>query len=240
MADPTVAQRLDGIRDRIEAACARAGRSVDEVRLVAVSKRIDPGLVVEACRAGQWDLGENRIPEAIDRQPELANLLDQAGLPSEKLRWHFIGHLQSNKAGKAAGRFHLLHSVDSYKLADKLSRLAVEEGRTESILLEINISGEAQKQGLAPEDVSETVARISPLPGLVVRGLMGMARYGAAEKELRAGFASLRRLNEDARVSAGLDMPELSMGMSGDFEAAIAEGSTLVRIGGAIFGPRTF
>jgi len=240
MADPTVASRLDRVRDRIATACARAGRSTDEVRLVAVSKRIDPALVVEACRAGQWDLGENRIPEALDRQPELARLLDEAGLPADHLRWHFIGHLQSNKAGKAAGRFHLLHSVDKVKLAAKLSKLAVAAGRTESILLEVNISGEAQKQGLDPEGVSEAVTPISALPGLDLRGLMGMARYGAPEVELRAGFASLRRLAEEARASAGVELPELSMGMSGDFEAAIAEGSTLVRIGGAIFGPRPY
>ena len=240
MADPTVASHLDRVRDRIATACARAGRSPDEVRLVAVSKRIDPALVVEACRAGQWDLGENRIPEALDRQPELARLLDEAGLPADQVRWHFIGHLQSNKAGKAAGRFHLLHSVDSVKLAAKLSNLAVAAGRTESILLEVNISGEVQKQGLVPEEVSEAVNRISALPGLDLRGLMGMARYGAPERDLRAGFAALRRLGEDARASAGLELPELSMGMSGDFEAAIAEGSTLVRIGGAIFGPRPY
>ncbi len=240
MADPTVASRLDWVRDRIATACARAGRSPDEVRLVAVSKRIDPALVVEVCRAGQWDLGENRIPEALDRQPELARLLDEAGLPADQVRWHFIGHLQSNKAGKAAGRFHLLHSVDSVKLAAKLSNLAVAAGRTESILLEVNISGEVQKQGLVPEEVSEAVNRISALPGLDLCGLMGMARYGAPERDLRAGFAALRRLGEDARASAGLELPELSMGMSGDFEAAIAEGSTLVRIGGAIFGPRPY
>jgi len=238
MADPTVASRLDRVRDRIAAACARAGRSADEVKLVAVSKRIALPHVVEACRAGQWDLGENRIPEAVDRQPELVRLLDEAGLPADRLRWHFIGHLQSNKAGKAAGRFHMIHSVDSVSLAEKLSRLAVEIGRTESILLEINISGEAQKQGLAPGEVSGAAARICALPGVDLRGLMGMARYGAPEKELRAGFAYLRRLSEDAGSSAGRQLPELSMGMSGDFEAAIIEGSTLVRIGGAIFGPR--
>jgi pyridoxal phosphate enzyme (YggS family) len=240
MADPTVASRLDQVRDRIATACARAGRSTDEVRLVAVSKRIDLPHVVEACQSGQWDLGENRIPEAVDRQLEMARLLDEAGLPADRLRWHFIGHLQSNKAGKAAGRFHLIHSVDSVSLADKLSRLADESGQTESILLEVNISGENQKQGLDSEEVSEAVVRIGALPGLDLCGLMGMARYGAPEKELRAGFASLRRLAEDARVSAGRKLPELSMGMSGDFEAAIAEGSTLVRIGGAIFGSRQY
>lgn len=239
MADQPVAERLARVRDRIAEACNHAGRPPEGVRLVAVSKRIALPLVVDACRAGQWDLGENRVVEAVDRQPEMARLLTEAGLQAERLRWHFIGHLQSNKAGKAAGRFHMLHSVDSLKLAEKLSRLAVDEGRTETILLEINISGEAQKQGLAPGESGDIAAAIGSLPGLDLRGLMGMAKYGSSESELRTCFASLRLLAEDARSATGLALPELSMGMSGDFEAAIAEGSTLVRIGGAIFGPRT-
>ncbi len=238
MADPTVAERLFGVRERIAAACALTGRPEDAVRLVAVSKKIPLPMVVEACRAGQWDLGENRIPEAVDRQSELARLLTEAGLPSDRVRWHFIGHLQSNKAGKAAGRFHMLHSVDSVKLAEKLSRLASEAGHTETVLLEVNISGETQKKGLAPEEVGDAVALIDGLPGLDTRGLMGMGRFGAPENELRDGFSLLRRLAEAARSATGLALPELSMGMSGDFEAAIAEGSTLVRVGGAIFGPR--
>ncbi len=238
MADHPVAERLAQVRDRIAEACNKAGRPSDAVRLVAVSKRIALPLVVEACRAGQWDLGENRVVEAVDRQPELARLLTDAGLQAERLRWHFIGHLQSNKAGKAAGRFCMLHSVDSVKLGEKLSRLAVDEGRTETVLLEINISGEAQKQGLAPAEACEVAARMASLPGLDLRGLMGMAKYGSSDSELRTSFASLRLLAEDARTATGLALPELSMGMSGDFEAAITEGSTLVRIGGAIFGPR--
>jgi len=238
MADWAVAERLDGIRERITRACALAGRPEDAVQLVAVSKKISLPLVVAACRAGQWDLGENRIPEAVDRQPELALLLTEAGLPADRVRWHFIGHLQSNKAGKAAGRFHMLHSVDSVRLAEKLSRLAVEAGHTEAVLLEVNISGETQKSGFSLTEAGDAVARITELPGLELRGLMGMGRYGADEAELRAGFSSLRILAESARSVTGLPMPELSMGMSGDFEAAIAEGSTMIRVGGAIFGPR--
>jgi len=238
MAERRVAERLAQVRDRIAQACVRAGRPEDAVALVAVSKRIPLPLVVEACRAGQWDLGENRVPEALERQPELARLLEAAGLPAGGVRWHFIGHLQSNKAGKAAGRFHMLHGVDSVRLAEKMSRLAAEAGRTETILLEVNISGEAQKGGVPAAAAAEAAAVIAALPGLDLRGLMGMGRYGAPEKELRTGFASLRLLAEGIRAAGGPDLPELSMGMSGDFEAAIAEGSTLVRIGGAIFGPR--
>lgn len=238
MAAVTVAERLDEIRHRMARACAANGRSEDEVRLVAVSKRIPLPLVVEACAAGQWDLGENRIPEALERQDELAVQLGRAGLAADKVRWHFIGHLQGNKAGKAAGRFYLVHSVDSVKLAEKLSGLAVARGADERILLEVNISGEDQKHGLAAGSVVESAARIAGLPGLELLGLMGMGRYGADQVELRNGFSSLRSLAEKARAVTGRPLPELSMGMSDDFEAAIAEGSTLVRIGGAIFGPR--
>jgi pyridoxal phosphate enzyme (YggS family) len=238
MAAVTVAERLDEVRARIMKACVRAGRPEDSVKLVAVSKKIPLPLVIEACRAGQWELGENRIPEAVDRRPELERLLAAEGLSADRVHWHFIGHLQSNKAGKAAGRFHLLHSIDSVKLAEKLSRLAVDAGHTERVLLEINISGEGQKTGLDRELGLEAASLIAALPGLDLQGLMGMGRYGACDTELRAGFALLRTLAEEVRQGTGLPLPELSMGMSGDFEAAIAEGSTLVRVGGAIFGPR--
>lgn len=239
MTGATVTQRLEVIRERIDAACRSAGRSVDEVKLVAVSKRIALPLIVECCAAGQWHLGENRVDEAVDRQQTLPVLLREAGLDPADLSWHFIGHLQGNKAIKATGRFDMFHGVHSAKLAGRLARLAEAEGRTERILLEVNISQEEQKHGVAPDQTVELVAQAKALPGLEVLGLMGMARHGADEVELRRTFASLRRLAEDARSASGLPLPELSMGMSGDFEAAVAEGSTLVRIGGALFGPRT-
>lgn len=238
--DPaTVSANLDAVRGRIAAACARAGRPADGVRLVAVSKRIADELVVAACAAGQWDLGENRIQDALPRQEEIAALLRARGLDPASLRWHFIGHLQSNKARRAQGRFVLLHGVDSLQLAARLSRLAAEAGGRERMLLEVNISGEAQKHGLAPADVPAAVAAVAGLPGAALEGLMGMARFGAPEAELRASFATLRRLAEAARADSGLPLPELSMGMSDDFEAAVAEGATIVRVGGAIFGPRS-
>jgi len=240
MTGATVTQRLEVIRERIDAACRSAGRSADGVRLVAVSKRIALPLVVEACAAGQWDLGENRVDEALDRQAALPNLLREAGLDPANLRWHFIGHLQGNKAGKAAGRFGLFHGIHSAKLAGKLARLAADDGRTEHVLLEVNISGEAQKHGVPPDQALTLLTEVASLPCLEVQGFMGMARFGAREAELREGFASLRRLAETARAETSLPLPELSMGMSGDFEAAVAEGATLVRVGGAIFGPREY
>lgn len=235
----SIAQRLESIRERMAAACVRSGRLERDVQLVAVSKRIDPLLVLEACRAGQWELGENRIPDALDRQQELATLLESHGLPSDRLQWHFIGHLQSRKVAVAGGRFCLLHGVDSLKLARKLDALAQSQGRRESILLEVNAGREMQKNGLDPEQTVDVAAELANLPGLDLQGMMTMAPFGASEKVLRETFALLRALNEDARRQTGLPLPQLSMGMSGDFEGAIAEGSTMIRVGGAIFGPRT-
>jgi len=239
METSSIAQRLDSIRTRMADACARAGRQADEVRLVAVTKRIDLPLVLEACRAGQWDLGENRIPDALDRQGELKALLESHDLPGDNLRWHFIGHLQSRKVKMAGGRFCLLHGVDSLKLARKLDVLAQSQGRREIILLEVNAGKELQKDGLDPDQAVDVASEVASLPGLDLQGMMTMAPYGASEKILRETFARLRNLNEKARRETGLSLPQLSMGMSGDFEAAILEGSTLIRVGGAIFGPRT-
>ncbi|MGD9547570.1 MAG: YggS family pyridoxal phosphate-dependent enzyme [Candidatus Krumholzibacteriia bacterium] len=236
---PSVRDNVARVKERIAAVCARHGRDPASVRLVAVTKKIPLPLVVEGCRCGLRDLGENRIPDALDRIPALPPLLAAAGLDPDLVRWHFIGHLQRNKAAKAAGRFVLLHGVDSLDLAGRLGGRARAEGRSERVLLEVNISGEDQKNGIAPVIAVETVAAAAEIPGLEILGLMGMARYDAPEPELHASFALLRALADKARSATGLPLPELSMGMSGDFEAAIAEGATLVRIGTALFGPRT-
>ena len=233
-----VAANLAEVRRRIADACTRAGRATQDVRLVAVSKRIDLDLVVEACRAGQWDLGENRVVEALERQTELAGRLRDGGLDADRVVWHFIGHLQRNKAGKAAGRFALLHGLDSLDLAEKLATRAESDGRREPVLVEVNLTGEDRKNGVPEDRAVDFVARLAERPGLEARGLMGMARYGADERELHATFAGLRGLVEQARQATGLPLPELSMGMSGDFEIAVEEGATLVRVGTAIFGVR--
>lgn len=238
MAQAATRERLQIVLERMAAACDRAGRAADEVRLVAVSKRIATDLVVEACRAGQWDLGENRLPDALDRRAELEAALRQAGLEPARLRWHFIGHLQSRKARLTTGHFVLLHGVDSLKLARKLGGLAHASGSRQAILLEVNAGQEAQKDGLDPEEAVDVAAEVAALPGLDLQGMMTMAPHGADEAILRSVFARLRLLNEEARRQTGLPLPHLSMGMSGDFEQAIAEGATLVRVGSAIFGPR--
>ncbi len=239
MTDAVVAERLARVRDRIAAACLRHGRAREAVRLVAVAKRIPLSLVAAACAAGQRDLGENRIADALERMQALPGILTARGINPETPVWHFIGHLQRNKARRAAGRFRLLQGVDSLELAERLSGYASGENRREAVLLEVNISGEPQKNGVAPEDALVLAEKFAGLPGLDLRGMMGMASFGDDERGQRRSFALLRDLNAEAAAATGLELPILSMGMSGDFEAAIAEGSTLVRIGTAIFGPRS-
>jgi len=238
MTEIRVTDNLAAVRQRMDAACIQAGRSTDSVRLVAVSKRIDLDLVADAVAAGQRLLGENRVEEALARQGDLITRLADRGVTEAAVSWHFIGHLQRNKANKAAGRFDLLHGVESPALAEKLSARAVAENRREPVLLEIGVAGEAQKNGIALAEAPRLIEQMSALPGLDVRGLMTMAPYGADDTVLHETFGGLRRLCEAARLRTGLPLPELSMGMSGDFEIAIAEGATLVRVGSAIFGPR--
>ncbi len=232
-----VAGNLARVRERIEAARARAGRR-DPVTLVAVTKTVPLSAVAAACAAGQRDLGENRLQEALARQAELPPLLVAAGLPPDLPRWHCIGHIQGNKARLAAGAFALLHAVDSWPLAQRLDAAAAARGARQAILLEVNLTREAQKFGAAPAEVADLAARLPTLPHLELQGLMAMARFDAEPAELHATFAGLRRLAEEARRASGLALPHLSMGMSADFEIAVEEGATLVRVGTAIFGER--
>jgi len=230
-----IAANLERIHAQLADACAEAGRPADSVRLVAVSKRVPLDLVAAAVEAGQLDLGENRLQDALPRQEELAARL---GADTPPLRWHFIGHLQRNKAGKAAGRFALIHGVHSVELAERLDRKALELAVVQPVLLQVNVTREPQKDGLAPEALVDVACQVAVLPGLELRGLMAMAREAAPEAELRQTFAEVRELRDHARQACGLPLPELSLGMSDDFPAAIHEGATLVRIGTAIFGPR--
>ncbi|MBU1072338.1 YggS family pyridoxal phosphate-dependent enzyme [bacterium] len=233
-----VAENMAHLADGVATACARAGRSAAGVAVVAVTKRIPLPLVVDACRAGQVCLGENRIQDALPRQGELAELLRGAGVGDLRFAWHFIGNLQGNKVRKAVGRFELLHAVDSLRLAERISDVAAEGSLTQPVLLEVNVGAEPQKHGLNRREALDAAVAASGLPGLALRGFMCMARFGAPESELRRTFAALRGLADEAREASGLPLPELSMGMSDDFEAAIAEGSTMIRVGTAIFGPR--
>ncbi len=161
----STADKLAAVRDRMAAACARAGRPEDEVRLVAISKRIELRKVVDAVKAGQIDFGENRIPDAIDRQPQLARLLEAEGLDPDAVRWHFVDHLQRNKATKAAGAFTLLHALHGADLARRLHRsLEGADRRPQSVLIQVKLSGEEQKQGIDAEELPELIDLIGELP----------------------------------------------------------------------------
>lgn len=223
---PGLAERLAEIRDRIRHHQARSGWS-HPVRIVAVTKTHGPEAVRAAVAAGLADVGENRVQEALAKQEQLPDL---------PARWHLIGSLQRNKARHAAGRFVLIHSVDREDLVAELSR-RVAPGDRQAVLVEVNCSGEPQKSGVAPEGLAALVDRIVGSPALELRGLMTMAALTADEGVQRATFARLRELRERIQ-EAGHPLPELSMGMSGDFAAAVEEGATMVRLGTLLFGER--
>jgi len=235
MATVDVAANLERVRESLAAACAASGRPADTVRLVAVTKRVPLALVCAAVRAGQLDLGENRLHEALPRQDELRAALGEV---AAAVRWHFVGHLQRNKANKAAGTFSLIHGVHAAELAVRLDRRAGALGTVQPVLLQVNITREPQKDGLAPEQLVDVACAVAQLGQLELRGLMAMAREDAPEPELRRTFAAVRELRDQAAVACGLPLPDLSLGMSDDYPAAIREGATLVRIGTAIFGER--
>jgi PLP dependent protein len=220
-----VAENLIGIRERIAAAAERAGRRPEEIRLVAVTKTQPVERIREAIEAGATEIGENYVQEA---EAKLAQL-------EGRFTRHLIGHLQRNKAGKAAALFDLVHTVDSVELAEALGRRAAGLGRTLDVLIEVNAAGEASKTGVAPERAPELAEGVAGVPGLRLCGVMGMGPLTDDERAVRRCFQQLHRIYND--------FPEahrqvLSMGMSGDFELAIVEGSNLVRIGTGIFGAR--
>ena len=218
----SIAERLATVRERIEAACCRAGRSPDEVTLVGITKGFPADVVAEAVAAGLADAGENRVQEAAEKIEALAAM-------GVRPRWHLVGHLQTNKAKTALDLFAIIHSVDSLRLAQELSRRA--RGPV-AVLLEVNVAQEASKFGFTPGELPAALSAISSLPHLNVRGLMTVALLAADPEEVRPVFRKLREL----RDACGLR--ELSMGMTDDFEVAIEEGATMVRVGRAIFGPR--
>ncbi len=170
---------LARVRERIDQACRQSGREISSVRLLAVCKRIPLEAVVEAVHAGQRDLGENRIQDALPRQSALARLLEEQGVDPAAIRWHFIGHLQRNKAGKAAGAFDLLHAVDSVRLAQRLEDRIEGDDARQSVLLEVNTSGEDRKHGVTPAEAVEVARHIAVLPRVRLMGLMTMGRFGA-------------------------------------------------------------
>jgi PLP dependent protein len=239
----TFRDRLAAVEEKIDAACRRAGRSRSELRLMAVSKTQPVAAIVEAIQAGVALFGENRVQEFERKSAELAALGVgiRAGANGGGIEVHLIGHLQSNKAAKAAQIFSAVDTVDSLRLAERLNDAASRQGSTLPVLLEIKLSAEAAKTGIDPEsaELRSLLERAPDLANLRVRGLMTVAPFEDNPETARTCFRRLRELRDGlAQSYPKLDLSELSMGMSGDFEIGIEEGSTLVRIGTALFGAR--
>ena len=220
---------LTEVRAKIDAACARVGRDPEEVEIIAVTKTHGAEVVKEAWDAGLRIVGENKVQEAAWKKP--------ASVTGPM--WHLIGHLQSNKVRKALGLFDFFHSVDTVALADRLDAIARDVGAQPHILLEVNVSGEKSKSGMRPDEVEPTIAHIMEVcPRLTVEGLMTMAPFSEDPEEARPYFRRLRELRDALERKLGIGLPRLSMGMSGDYEVAVEEGATWVRLGTVLFGER--
>ncbi|MGI8521683.1 MAG: YggS family pyridoxal phosphate-dependent enzyme [Actinomycetota bacterium] len=219
----TVAERLAEVKGRIAAAAANSGRDESDITLVAVSKTFSAEVVAEAVEAGVSDLGENRAQELRDKVAALGSVA----------RWHFVGHLQSNKVRHVVGSCALIHSVDSASVAEEIDVRAQRSGLIQEVLIEVNVSGEASKQGVVPSEISGLLAHIRDLEGLRATGLMTIPPWPEDPEESRPFYQELAELARSHRLE------RLSMGMTRDFEVAIAEGATLVRVGEAIFGARS-
>ena len=223
-----LSSNLHSIRDRINAACSRAGRPADTVTLLAVSKGQPPEVVKAGSDAGLVVFGENKVQEAKAKIP----------LCPGRLHWHMIGHLQSNKCRDAVALFEMIHSVDSASLATEINKAAEKAAKTMPVLLEVNIAGESSKFGLSPDALLAALPEINRLPRIEIHGLMTIAPWSREPDRARPIFRQLRELKLRCEELLGAPLPHLSMGMSGDFEVAIEEGATIVRLGTSLFGPR--
>jgi pyridoxal phosphate enzyme (YggS family) len=231
--DASIGQNLQSVRSRVDAAARRAGRDPAAVRLIAVSKTFSADAVRAAWSAGQLDFGENKVQEGLQKIGDTADI---------KIRWHLIGHLQSNKAKKAAAAFHCIHSTDSVELLRKIDAAAADAGLAPEILVQVDLAREATKFGAAADDARRIVDATQSVRAARMIGLMLIPPWNDDQEQTRPWFIRLRELRE-SWVSEGVpaaSLAQLSMGMSHDFEAAIEEGATMVRIGTAIFGKRTY
>jgi len=228
----SIAQNLQRVQHQIIVATEKSGRTPASVQLLAVSKTFDAAAVLEAVQAGQRAFGENYLQEALEKIAALPALAPQASL-----EWHFIGPIQSNKTRPIAEHFDWVHSVDRLKIAQRLSEQRPAELGPLNICLQVNISDEDSKSGLAPAELPQVAAQVAQLPRLRLRGLMAIPAPSTDVVQQRAAFAAVRRLQEQLQAD-GLALDTLSIGMSADLDAAVAEGATIVRIGSAIFGAR--
>ena len=227
-----IREQIGEIKARMEEACKRAGRNPEDVRLIAVSKTKPAQMVLEAYEAGMRDFGENKVQEILEKKPVLP----------QDIRWHMIGHLQRNKVHQVLGQAVLIHSVDSLRLANQIEAEAAKKGIEADILLEINVAREESKFGFFLEDAESAIRTIRQLPHIHIRGLMTIAPFVDNPEENRGIFQKLYQFSVDI-ASKNIDnvtMDELSMGMSNDFEVAIEEGATMVRVGTSIFGARSY
>lgn len=229
MEEKSLEKTLEGVRERIAAACARAGRNPDDVEIVAVTKTHGAEVVKEAWDAGLRIVGENKVQEAAWKKPASVS----------GPQWHLIGHLQSNKVRHALELFDFIHSVDSAKLADRINFIAEGMGSSPHILLEVNVSGEKSKSGMRPDEVRPAIEHIMECcPRITLEGLMTMAPFSENPEDARPCFRRLRELRDGLEKDLGIGLPRLSMGMSGDYEVAVEEGATWVRLGTVLFGDR--
>jgi pyridoxal phosphate enzyme (YggS family) len=225
----TIATNLERVREQIAQAATKAGRAVDEIELVAISKTHAAEKVHAAFNAGQTLFGESRVQEARLKIPELPSAI----------RWHFVGHLQKNKVRHALPLFEVIHSVDSLALAQEMNRIAEEEGLHPRVLLEVNVAGEGSKFGFAPGTLREQMETLLALRRLSIEGLMTIPPLAAEPEASRKFFAKLRELRSALEKEFNMKLPHLSMGMTSDFSIAVEEGATLLRVGTAIFGERS-
>ena len=226
----TIRDHLNEVRENIQKACEKAGRSPQEVTLIAVSKTKPLFMLEEAYEAGARDFGENKVQEILEKHPKMP----------EDARFHMIGHLQRNKVKQVLPHAVLIHSVDSYRLAEQISQEAGKLGITAKILLEVNVAKEESKFGMMPEDVEEMAGQIAALPHLQIEGLMTIAPFVDDQEKNRPVFRKLYQLSVDIKKKNidNVNMGVLSMGMTGDYQVAVGEGSTMIRVGTGIFGAR--
>lgn len=228
----SIKENIENINAKIEVACQRSGRKREEVLFLVVSKTIDVPRIKEAVACGMTSLGENKVQEIMDKYEPMG----------EGIKWHLIGHLQTNKVKYIIDKVELIHSVESIKLAEEISKRAVAKGVTANILLEVNVAGEESKFGIKPEECEQMVREISVMPNIVIKGLMTVAPAVENEEENRKYFRQMKQLLVDinSKKIDNVNMTELSMGMTGDYEVAIEEGATIVRIGTGVFGARYY